>query len=612
MTTTTPQGAGPAGGGGIIETRGGDLAPLASHAHLLQPIIERARVDPDKVVAGIRDGSTFIDVTAAEFLARVRSLAKGLIGSRVEPGDRVVIMSATRLEWLLVDYAILAVGAVTVPIYETSAGEQVDWILADSGSVLAVAENTQMAEKIEGCVADPEVACREALVIDEGGLDELVIRGVEVTDEQLDQRIAAISVDDLATMVYTSGTTGRPKGCKTTHANLRSNVMQNLDAVKDMLGSDDRSLLFLPLAHTYAKIIALVGSEYGIKGVFSSGISNLPEELAMVSPTMVVAVPRVFEKMFSAAQQQSKAKNLGPIFARATEVAISYSKQRAKGSVGLLTKAEHALFDRLVYSKIRSAFGGSLRFAFSGGSPLGDRLAYFFDGAGVRIFEGYGLTETSPVLAVNTLSAWRPGTVGKPVAGTTIRLADDGEVLAKGPQVFQGYWKNDKATAEVLTDDGWFRTGDVGRIEDGFLRIIGRKKELIVTAGGKNVAPEPMEDRLRSHSLISQAMVIGDNRRFISALVTIDEEVFDAWWPGEAGDEVKVADVVDHPDLRAKVQEAIDDVNSSVSRAESIRAFAILPHDFSVDDGELTPTMKVRRAIVAKHYDGLIDGIYAS
>ena len=253
-----------------------------------------------------------------------------------------------------------------------------------------------------------------------------------------------------------------------------------------------------------------------------------------------------------------------------------------------------------------------MRFAFSGGSPLGDRLAYFFDGAGVRIFEGYGLTETSPVLAVNTLSAWRPGTVGKPVAGTTIRLADDGEVLAKGPQVFQGYWKNDKATAEVLTDDGWFRTGDVGRIEDGFLRIIGRKKELIVTAGGKNVAPEPMEDRLRSHSLISQAMVIGDNRRFISALVTIDEEVFDAWWPGEAGDEVKVADVVDHPDLRARVQEAIDDVNSSVSRAESIRAFAILPHDFSVDDGELTPTMKVRRAIVAKHYDGLIDGIYAS
>lgn len=614
MTTSdsTLPAAGPGASNEQREVSGAPLAPLTADAHLLQPVVDRARIDPDRVVAGTREGSEFVDMTAAVLYERVRALAKGLIGSQVEPGDRVALMSATRLEWLLVDYAILAVGAATVPIYETSAADQVSWILSDSGAKLAVAETPAMAELTSGGVADAEVACGEVLVIDEGGLDELVGRGDGVTDDELDERIAALSIDDVATVIYTSGTTGRPKGCILTHANLRSNVKQNVDAVKSMLGADERSLLFLPLAHTYAKIIALVGVEHGIKGMFASGISNLPEELAMASPTMVVAVPRVFEKVFGTAQQQAEAKNVGMIFDRATDVAIRYSKQRAEGSVNLLTRAEHAVFDKLVYAKIRTAFGGSLRFAFSGGSPLGDRLAHFFDGVGVRIFEGYGLTETSPVLAVNRADAWRPGTVGQPVAGTSIRLADDGEVEAKGPQVFGGYWKNEKATAEVLSEDGWFSTGDVGRIEDGYLRIVGRKKEIIVTAGGKNVAPEPMEDQLRAHPLISQAMVVGDNRRFVAAVVTIDEDAFDAWWPGDPDNAITVAEATDHHDLRLEVQEAVDKVNAGVSRAESIRAFAVLPKDFTVEDGEITPTMKVRRAIVAEHYEDVIDEIYAT
>ena len=615
MTTTDAVPEPVAGRGGTHGQRqvsGSHLAPLAPNAHLLEPLIERAAIDPDRVVAAVREGAGFRNVTASEFHGRVRAMAKGLIASEVAPGDRVALMSGTRLEWLMVDYAILAVGAATVPIYETSAADQVSWILADSGAVLAVAETSNMAELIDGSVVDPEVACGEVLVIDGAGLDDLAAKGSEVADEELDRRIAALTIDDLATLVYTSGTTGRPKGCMLTHGNLRANVKQNLDAVASMLGPDERSLLFLPLAHTYAKIIALVGSEYGIKGTFSSGIANLPEELALSSPTMVVAVPRVFEKVFSTAQQRAEAGNVGPIFDRATEVAIRYSRQRAEGSVGWLTRAEHALFDRLVYRKVRDGFGGSMRFAFSGGSPLGERLAHFFDGVGVRIFEGYGLTETGPVLAVNRVDAWRPGTVGRPVAGTSLRLAEDGEVEAKGPQVFRGYWNNEEATREVLADDGWFNTGDVGRIEDGFLRIVGRKKELIVTAGGKNVAPEPMEDQLRAHSLISQAMVVGDNRRFIAAVVTIDEEAFDAWWPGDPNHEISVAEAVDHHDLLAEVQHAVDAVNAKVSRAESIRKFAILPKDLTVEDGEITPTLKVRRAIVAQHYEHVIDEMYAT
>jgi long-chain acyl-CoA synthetase len=447
-------------------------------------------------------------------------------------------------------------------------------------------------------------------VIDAGELDQLIARGCHIADDVLDARIGSLTIDDIATIIYTSGTTGRPKGCVLTHGNVRANVLQTLDAVGDMLGSQERSLLFLPLAHAFAKLIALVGSERGVKGVFATDLASLAEELPMAEPTMIVAVPRVFEKVFNTAERRSRSEGKRRFFARAAAVATRFAQQRAAGRPGLLTRLEHALFERLVYRRIRSAFGGSLRFAFSGASPLGEQLTYFFDGIGVRIFEGYGLTETSPALTVNRAHAWRPGTVGQPLAGTSLRIDEDGEILARGPQVFSGYWRDAEATSQAFTDDGWLRTGDIGVLEGGFLRITGRMKELIVTAGGKNVAPAPMEDRLRAHPLISQAVVIGDNRPFIAALITIDHEAFATWRAERDEPDLTVAKSVDHPGLRAAVQQAVDAVNATVSRAESIRAFAILPIDLSIDRGEVTPTMKVRRASVLARYADVIDRLY--
>jgi long-chain acyl-CoA synthetase len=570
----------------------------------------RARQDPTAVVAAHRQGAAFVDLTAGELFDRVRALAKGLIASGITPGERVVLMSHTRLEWLLLDYAILAAGAVTVPVYETAAAEQLSWILADSGASLAIVETPAMRALHEDL--DDRGAVPATMVVDAGALDDLAARGRHIEDGVLDARIGALTVDDIATIIYTSGTTGRPKGCVLTHGNLRANVLQTLDAVHDMLGSRERSLLFLPLAHAFAKLIALVGSEYGVKGAFASDLARLAEELPMANPTMVVAVPRVFEKVFDTAQRRSHAegKARARIFARAADVAIDFARQRARGQPTLWTRLQHGMFERLVYGRIRAAFGGSLRFAFSGASPLGTRLSYFFDGVGIRIFEGYGLTETSPVLTVNRAHAWRPGTVGRPLAGTEVRIDDDGEILAKGPQVFSGYWHDDRATREAFTADGWLRTGDIGVLEDGYLRVTGRKKELIVTAGGKNVAPAPLEDRLRAHPLISHAVVVGDDRPFIAALVTIDDDAFATWRTARGEPERTVAESVEDPDLRAAVQEGVDATNATVSRAESIRAFAILPADLTIADGEITPTMKVRRAKVVARYADVIDGLY--
>ncbi|MGH9229454.1 MAG: AMP-dependent synthetase/ligase, partial [Acidimicrobiales bacterium] len=591
------------------EATGPPFSGLPRDAHLLQPIVARARRDPDLVVAAYREGDAFVEVTASALLGRVRALAKGLIASGVMPGERVVLMSHTRLEWLLLDYAILAAGAVTVPVYETSAAEQLHWILADSGAALAIVETRAMRALLDD-IGDEQATVREAIVIDAGELDQLIARGRHIADQVLDARIGSLTIEHIATIIYTSGTTGRPKGCVLTHGNLRANVVQTLDAVRDMLGSQERSLLFLPLAHAFAKLIALVGSEHGVKGVFASDLASLAEELSMAEPTMIVAVPRVFERVFNTAERRSRSEGKGRIFARAAEVATRFARQRAAGGPSLLTRLEHALFERLVYRRIRAAFGGSLRFAFSGAGPLGERLTYFFDGIGVRIFEGYGLTETSPALTVNRTHAWRPGTVGQPLAGTSLRIDEGGEILAKGPQVFSGYWRDDEATNQVFTDDGWLRTGDIGVLEGGFLRITGRKKELIVTAGGKNVAPAPLEDRLRAHPLISQAVVVGDDRPFIAALITIDHDAFAAWRAERDEPDLTVAEVVDRPDLRAVIQEAVDAANAAVSRAESVRAFAILPTDLAIDRGEVTPTMKVRRATVLARYADVIDRLY--
>jgi long-chain acyl-CoA synthetase len=592
------------------EANGPAMEPIPVTAHLLEPMIERALRDPGWPVAAYREDDHFVDVTAAEFLERVRQLAKGLIGCGVEAGDRVALMSHTRLEWLLLDYAILAVGGVTVPVYETSSAEQLQWILSDSEAVALVVETPEMAQMREA-ISDATPACRTSFTIMDGGLAELVRRSHNVEDRALDERIAGLTSGHLATIVYTSGTTGRPKGCVMTHGNLRANVVQNLDAVRSMLEPRDVGLMFLPLAHTFSKIIALVGVEWGIKLAFAIDTAHLQEELLLARPTMVVAVPRVFEKVFNGAQQKAHAEGHGRIFDKAVDVAIRWSKQPAWGRHPM-TGLAHAALKPLVYRKLQAVFGGRMRFAVSGGGPLGERLTHFFDGVGVKIFEGYGLTETSPTLTVNREDAWKPGTVGIPLAATSIRIADDGEILAKGPQVFRGYWHNEAATEETFDDDGWFMTGDVGLIDDdGFLRITGRKKELIVTAAGKNVAPAPLEDRLRAHPLISQAVVVGDARPFVAALITLDPEAIAHWADTHGFSGTQMTELAENADLRAAIQSAVDDANRSVSRAESIRKFALLPEDLTIAAGELTPTLKVRRAIVDKHYDHVIERIYA-
>lgn len=594
----------------MIVIEGGPLEPLPKEAHLLRPLLRLAENDPTYPIASVREGDQFVDVPVSEFAARVRRLAKGLVAAGVVPGDRVALMSHTRFEWLLVDYAILHAGGVTVPIYDTSSAEQVQWIISDSGSVVFVIETPAMREMYEQ-MSSLLPDCRRLVTIDEGGLEQLEHDGADIGDEAIDERLAALEIDALATIVYTSGTTGRPKGCMLTHRNLRTNVVQSLDAIGSALQPDDSALLFLPLAHTLTKTTALFVMEAGCREAFATDIPHLPEEFAMTQPTVICAVPRIFEKVFNSARHHAHAEHKGWIFDRAADIAIRWSRERVAGRVMPWTGAGHAVFDRLVYGKVRAALGGNLRLAFSGGAPLGERLTHFFAGIGLDVYEGYGLTETGPTLTVNRPGAWKPGTVGRPVAGTSIRIAPDGEILAKGPQVFQGYWHNADATAAAFDANGWFMTGDIGEVDaEGYLRITGRKKELLVTAAGKNVAPAPLEDRLRSHELISQAVVVGDQQPFIAALITIDEAAFQLWAKEHGHDDESIADLREADALRSVIQLAVDDANRSVSHAESIRKFVILPNDLSIEADELTPTMKVRRAIVAKTYAGFIDAIY--
>ncbi len=588
---------------------GADLPPLGSDAHVLAPLLSFAREAPNRPIFAVRDGVAYRDVTSSEFLRQVRRVAAGLIAAGVEPGDRVALMASTRLEWLLFDFAILSAGGVTVPIYDTSSAEQIQWIVSDSGAVLLVVENERMRAAAESVRAGIP-ACREIVVIDPDAAAQLERRGAEVDDATVDRIIAGLVADSLATVIYTSGTTGRPKGCMLTHRNLRTNVAQSGIAVGPALQPEESGMLFLPLAHVLTLGYVLFAMEHRMRCAFGTDVAHLAEEFPIAQPTIIAAVPRIFEKVYEGARQKAVAERKGKIFDRAADVAITWSTQRTNGSVSLPIRAQHWLFDRLVYGKIRHAFGGKLRFAFSGGGPLGERLTHFFAGIGLDVYEGYGLTETSPTLTINAPGAWKPGTVGRPLAGTSIRIADDGEILAKGPQVFGGYWHHDTATAEVF-EDGWFRTGDVGVLDaDGYLRITGRKKELIVTAAGKNVAPAPLEDRLRSSPLVSQAVVIGEGRPFVSALLTLDELALERWCAAHGRTGTPIAALVDDPALRAEIQQVVDAANASVSRAESIREFVLLPSDFTIESDELTPTLKVRRAIVEKSRAHVIDAIY--
>jgi len=595
-------------------------APDAVHIdegdNVVAALLENARRDPDHAALATRQGDEFVDVSTGEFVRRVRELAAGLIALGISPGDRVCIFMKTRIEFTLLDYAIWFVGATTVTVYETSSPHEVEWIVGNSEAVALFCGSAELKRRYDE-VADRLPACERAFVVDGGGLDAVVTAGADIDPAEVDARIGGITHADPATLVYTSGTTGQPKGCVISHGSLIWEVRQVVSRMDTIFTPDGSTLMFLPLAHILARVVQVGCVTRGVKIGFSTGIAQLVPEMGMLKPTWVFAVPRVFEKVFNTAQGKAGSGLQRKIFDRAVDVAVDFSKQSIAGSIKWHTRAEHAIYGTLVYGKLKAAFGGDLDFAISGGAPLGARLGHFFHGAGVLVLEGYGLTETTAAATLNTPDAFRIGTVGQPIPGASAKIADDGEILLKGGMVFDGYWKNPDATAEVLLEDGWFATGDIGEIDaDGFLAITGRKKELIVTAGGKNVAPVVLEDAVRAHPLVSQVMVVGDEKPFIAAIVTLDVEELTKWAeqhgahasaPGEL-----LREMLDDDSgaLNAEVSAAIESANALVSRAESIREFRILVSDFTIESGELTPTLKMKRSVIAAKRSAAIDDIY--
>ncbi len=583
--------------------------------NLTDDVVTNGTEHPDAVVFSRRAEGGWADVSASEFLEEAQAVAKGLIAAGIEHGDRIALISRTRYEWTLLDYAIWFAGAATVPIYETSSAEQIEWILDDSGARAAFVETPEHGSRVKE-VRDGLAELHHVWSIAGNGIGVLMTLGHDVSDEQLEERRTSVGPEDLATLIYTSGTTGRPKGCMLTHGNFMFELtvaIEELDALFDPSDESDdgaSTLLFLPLAHVFARIIQVGCVKARVRMGHSSDIKNLLDDFAGFRPTFILAVPRVFEKVFNTASQRAVADGRGKIFDRAADVAIAWSRALETGRPSIALRAQHRVFDRLVYARLRAALGGRCAYAVSGGAPLGERLGHFYRGIGVNVLEGYGLTETTAALTANLPDAQKVGTVGRPLQGTSVRVADDGELLFRGGQVFAGYWHNDEATAETKDAHGWFHTGDVGEIDDeGFVRITGRKKEILVTAGGKNVAPAALEDRLRAHHLVDQCVVVGDGQPFIAALVTIDLETLPAWAEqhGTSGD---VADLVDDPGLRAEIEKAVEEANKAVSKAESIRRFAIVPAAWTEEGGQLTPSLKLKRSVVLREHRDDVDALY--
>ncbi|MBC9955496.1 long-chain fatty acid--CoA ligase [Yimella sp. cx-51] len=555
----------------------------------------------------------WLPITAERFLAEVKAVAKGFIASGVELGDRVALMANTRYEWILLDAAIWAAGGATVPIYPSSAPAQVEWIVQNSAARILLVENEIAADAL--VAADLHDA--ELMMIDEGAVGILRRRGVDLGDEVVDERLAALTIDSPASLIYTSGTTGRPKGCVITHGNLlaeaRGVLVHPVGVSVAKVGR--RTLMFLPLAHVLARAVTYAAYEGGATVGFWGDFKTIIDKFESFKPDMILCVPRVLEKVHGGVR--AKAIAGGPvkaeIFRRAERVAIEWSK--AQGNDGLddavkpslRLRAEHKLFDKLVFSKVRAAMGGRCGTAITGGGALGETLSHFFRGIGVPAYEGYGLTETCAAITVNGPGCQRIGTVGRPVSGNGVRIADNGEIELKGPVVFTRYWDNEQATQDAF-DDGWFKTGDLGALDaDGYLRITGRAKEILVTAGGKNIVPGPMEEQLRSHEVIGHAMLVGEGRPFVAALVTLDEEGVANW--AKANDK-STDNLIDDPQLLAEIQVAVDEASAMVSKAEGIRKFVVLPHDFTEETGELTATMKIKRHVVEEKYADQIAALY--
>ena len=588
------------------------LYEVPADGNLTDIVRRNAAQHPDVAVIARKANGAWQDVTATVFLAEVHAAAKGLIASGVQPGDRVGLMSRTRYEWTLLDFAIWCAGAITVPVYETSSPEQVQWILSDSGATAVIVEQDGHAATVESVRAQLP-ALKHVWQIDAGAIDELDRAGKDVTDATVEERSSLAKADDPATIVYTSGTTGRPKGCVLTHRSFFAECGNIVERLRPLFRTGECSvLLFLPLAHVFGRLVQIAPMMAPIKLGLVPDIKNLTDELASFRPTLILGVPRVFEKVYNSARAKAQADGKGKIFDKAADTAIAYSRALdtpSGPSLGL--KIKYKTFDKLVYSKLRAVLGGKGEYAISGGAPLGERLGHFFRGIGFTVLEGYGLTESCAATAFNPWDRTKIGTVGQPLPGSVIRIADDGEVLLHGEHLFQGYWNNEAATAEALAD-GWFHTGDIGTLdEDGYLSITGRKKEIIVTAGGKNVAPAVIEDRIRAHALVAECMVVGDGRPFVGALITVDDE-FLGRWAAEHGKPAgsTAASLRDDPDLVRAIQDAVDDGNAAVSKAESVRKFRILSSQFTEESGHLTPSLKLKRNVVAKDYADEIEAIY--
>ncbi|MCS6589615.1 AMP-dependent synthetase/ligase [Curtobacterium flaccumfaciens] len=599
----------PSAGRHATPPNAGPVAP--DHGSAARLLGDRVRLTPDRPILAQRHGDTWTTFTAAETLARVRGIAKGFVAAGLEPGAHVAILSRTRLEWTLVDFAVWTAGLVSVPVYETSSPDQVRWILSDSESVAIIVEQEEHARRVASIAPDlPSLG--QHWTIDGGGLDDLTRLGEDVTDDELDARTANVHGHDDATIIYTSGSTGRPKGCVLRHDNFTATVEGASEAMPEVVADGASTLLFIPLAHVFARFIAAMSVSAGVLVGHEPDTKDLMRAVSTFKPTFLLAVPRVFEKIYNSAEQKADLGGKGRIFRAAADTAVAHSEAIAAGRVPFLLGLKFKLFDRLVYAKLRDALGGRVEYAVSGSAPLSPRLSHFFRSIGVLILEGYGLTETTAPATVNRARELRIGTVGRALPGIEVRIADDGEILIRGVDVFDRYWRNDEATEHAFAD-GWFRTGDLGRIDaDGVLTVTGRAKELIVTASGKNVAPAPLEDGIREHPLIGQVVVVGEGKPFVAALVTLDREMLPGWCesrgitPALSGHEAAYDERV-----LSAVQEAIDAANGRVSRAESVRSFTILDTDLTEASGHLTPKLTIKRSVILKDFAADIDHIYS-
>ena len=587
------------------------LVTADPNANATDLLIDRVAETPDLPIFALPTGNGgWSDLTAAEFLAQVRALSKGLIASGIQPGDKIGLICKTRYEWTLIDFATWFAGAVLVPIYETSSPAQVLWNLSDSGAMAIITETPDHFARFDEVRPDLPLIT-SVWQIGLGDLDKLVAAGKDVTDEEVERRRTLATGSDLATLIYTAGTTGRPKGCVLTHSNFVELCRNARLAIPEVVRPGSSTLLFITTAHIFARFISILCIHGGVKVGHQPDTKQLLPAMGSFKPTFLLAVPRVFEKVYNSSEQKAEAGGKGRIFRAAADVAIAHSKALDAGRVPLGLMLKFAIFDKLVYGKIKAALGGRVKYAVSGSAPLGLRLGHFYRSLGMTILEGYGLTETTAPITVNLASHFKIGKVGPPLPGCSVRLAEDGEIQARGVNIFDGYWNNAAATASVF-DGEWFTTGDIGTIdEDGYLEITGRKKEIIVTASGKNVSPAALEDPIRANPIIDQVIAVGEQKPFIAALITLDREMLPVWLNNNGEDaNLPLEQAVHHPRVLAEIQRAVDAANETVSRAESIRKFVVLPVDLTEASGHLTPKLSIKRNVILTDFADVIDGMY--